>query len=131
MENTQSTQSPVSNDAGSAQNQPAKTTLLSAITYQNREDYEVFLNTMTGEHAVVALIAAANHAQSRGAYNLDEAELIAKSIRKLTAAPAANSNEAAATSQPEELTAPETVDQPLVKTTVKKPATKKAARSTK
>jgi hypothetical protein len=66
-----------------------KVTLLSAISYQNREDYEIFLKTMTGEHAVVTLIAAANHAQGRGAYNLDEAELIAKAIRKLTVDPAA------------------------------------------
>ncbi len=65
-----------------------KVTLLSAISYQNREDYEIFLKTMTGEHAVVTLIAAANHAQARGAYNLDEAELIAKAIRKLTVDPA-------------------------------------------
>jgi hypothetical protein len=67
-----------------------KTTLLSAISYQSREDYEIFLNTMTGEHAVVALIAAANHAQVRGAYNLDEAELIARAIRKLTVDPTKN-----------------------------------------
>lgn len=66
-----------------------KVTLLSAISYQNREDYDIFLKTMTGEHAVVTLIAAANHAQGRGAYNLDEAELIAKAIRKLTVDPSA------------------------------------------
>lgn len=68
-----------------------KVTLLSAISYQNREDYEIFLKTMTGEHAVVTLIAAANHSQAKGAYNLDEAELIAKAIRKLTVDPAASS----------------------------------------
>jgi len=32
-----------------------KVTLLSAISYQNREDYDIFLKTMTGEHAVVTL----------------------------------------------------------------------------
>jgi hypothetical protein len=67
-----------------------KVTLLSAISYTNRADYESFLASMTGEHAVVALIAAANHAQARGAYNLDEAELVAKAIRRLTVQPAAS-----------------------------------------
>jgi hypothetical protein len=71
-----------------------KVTLLSAISYQNREDYDIFLKTMTGEHAVVTLIAAANHAQARGAYNLDEAELIAKAIRKLTVDPATSQEKA-------------------------------------
>jgi hypothetical protein len=66
-----------------------KVTLLSAISYTSRADYEAFLTTMTGEHAIVTLIAAANHAQSRGAYNLDEAELVAKAIRKLTVQPEA------------------------------------------
>ena len=84
MENTTT---PTPAETGNAQELP-KTTLLSAISYQSREDYEIFLNTMTGEHAVVTLIAAANHAQVRGAYNLDEAELIARAIRKLTVDPA-------------------------------------------
>lgn len=80
-----------------AEQEQPKVTLLSAISYQNREDYEIFLKTMTGEHAVVTLIAAANHAQARGAYNLDEAELIAKAIRKLTVDPNASQNQAAST----------------------------------
>ncbi len=94
-----------------------KVTLLSAISYQNREDYEIFLKTMTGEHAVVTLIAAANHAQGRGAYNLDEAELIAKAIRKLTVDPSS----AAGASSEEVATESET--EPA--------ATKKSARSRK
>jgi len=85
-------QAPAQSEKQPTQELP-KVTLLSAISYQNREDYEIFLKTLTGEHAVVTLIAAANHAQGRGAYNLDEAELIAKAIRKLTVNPAETSTE--------------------------------------
>lgn len=89
MENVeQTTQTP-------AEQEVPKVTLLSAISYTSRADYEAFLTAMTGEHAVVTLIAAANHAQSRGAYNLDEAELVAKAIRKLTAQPEAPATEPA------------------------------------
>lgn len=96
-----------------------KVTLLSAISYTNKEDYLTFLEQMTGEHAVVALIAAANHAQARGAYNLDEAELIAKAIRKLTVKPAT------AEAQPE--VSPEQA----APTATAKAATKKPARAKK
>lgn len=63
------------------------TTLLSSISYTNPEDYEKFLANLTPEHAVIVLIAAANHCQTRGIFTLDESELIAKSIRKLSAQP--------------------------------------------
>lgn len=60
------------------------TTLLSSISYTNPEDYVKFLNSLTPEHAVIVLIAAANHCQARGMFTLDESELIAKSIRTLS-----------------------------------------------
>jgi hypothetical protein len=63
------------------------TTLLSSISYTNHEDYEKFLLSLTPEHAVIVLIAAANHSHSRGIFTLDESELVAKSIRKLSAHP--------------------------------------------
>lgn len=65
------------------------TTLLSSISYTNPEDYEKFLENLSPEHAVIVLIAAANHCQARGLFTLDESELIAKSIRKLSAQPQA------------------------------------------
>jgi hypothetical protein len=92
-----------------------KVTLLSAISYTSRADYEAFLTTMTGEHAIVTLIAAANHAQSRGAYNLDEAELVAKAIRKLTVQPEAQAE------------AP--VEAPIEAESAEAPAKKAAAKS--
>lgn len=65
------------------------TTLLSSISYTNPEDYEKFLANLSPEHAVIVLIAAANHCQARGMFTLDESELIAKSIRKLSVQPQA------------------------------------------
>lgn len=60
-------------------------TLLSSISYTNQADYDNFLANLTPEHAVIVLIAAANHCQAKGIFSLDEAELIAKSIKKLSA----------------------------------------------
>jgi hypothetical protein len=61
-----------------------KTYLLSTISYTDKADYDKFLNNLTPEHALIVLISAANHGQLKGAYNLDEAELIAKAIRTIT-----------------------------------------------
>jgi hypothetical protein len=61
-----------------------KTYLLSTISYSNRADYEKFLENLTPEHSLIVLISGVNHAQIKGAYNLDEAELIARAIRRLT-----------------------------------------------
>jgi hypothetical protein len=61
-----------------------KTYLLSTISYSNRADYEKFLENLTPEHSLIVLMSGVNHAQVKGAYNLDEAELIAKAIRRLT-----------------------------------------------
>lgn len=84
MENVEQTQPTAQEQVQEQAQEAPKVTLLSAISYTNREDYEAFLANLSGEHAIVALIAAANHAQARGAFNLDEAELVAKAIRKLT-----------------------------------------------
>lgn len=68
-----------------------KTYLLSTISYTDKADYDKFLENLSPEHALIVLISAANHGQLKGAYNLDEAELIAKAIRKIT--PSASQNE--------------------------------------
>ena len=63
------------------------TTLLGAISYESREDYENFLQNLSLEHAAVVLISAANFAQTKGIFTLEEAELIANSIKRLTSKP--------------------------------------------
>jgi hypothetical protein len=64
------------------------TTLLGTISYESREDYENFLQNLSLEHAAIVLISAANFAQARGIFTLEEAELIANAIKRLTTKPA-------------------------------------------
>jgi hypothetical protein len=66
---------------------PVITTLLGTISYESREDYDNFLQNLTLEHAAIVLISAANFAQSKGIFTLDEAELIANAIKRLTSKP--------------------------------------------
>lgn len=71
----------------SAEQTAPVTTLLGTISYESREDYDNFLQNLTLEHAAIVLISAANFAQSKGIFTLDEAELIANSIKRLTSKP--------------------------------------------
>lgn len=64
------------------------TTLLGTISYENRDDYENFLQNLTLEHSAIVLISAANFAQAKGIFTLEEAELISNAIKRLTTKPA-------------------------------------------
>lgn len=77
-ENTNTTQN------GAAEQAAPIATLLSSISYTNQEDYENFLKNLTAEHALIVLVSAANHCQAKGIFNLEEAELVAKAIRRIT-----------------------------------------------
>ena len=57
--------------------------LLGAISYESEEAYEAFLSKIDVNQAVFVLVAAAKYSQARGAYNLNESELIASAIRRL------------------------------------------------
>lgn len=57
--------------------------LLGSISYETDEAYEAFLEKMDLNQAVFVLVAASKFAQTRGAYSLNESELIATAIRKL------------------------------------------------
>jgi septum formation inhibitor MinC len=72
------------NTEETVQQEAPKTYLLSTISYTDKADYNKFLENLSPEHALIVLISAANHGQLKGAYNLDEAELIAKAIRTIT-----------------------------------------------
>jgi hypothetical protein len=72
------------NTEETVQNEVPKTYLLSTISYTDKADYDKFLENLSPEHALIVLISAANHGQLKGAYNLDEAELIARAIRTIT-----------------------------------------------
>jgi len=75
------------NDTVATEERKPIATLLGSISYENREDYESFLNNLSLEHAAIALISAATYAQSKGVYSLDEAELISKAIKRMTTKP--------------------------------------------
>ena len=56
---------------------------------------------LTQQQAIGLLVQGVQIAQSRGAYNLNEAELIAKAIRAFSS-PASETTDAATDTQPEE-----------------------------
>lgn len=84
MENTDKTTTAPETSAQEAPQAKPIATLLSSISYTDQADYDKFLANLTPEHAVLVLVSAANHCQSRGIFNLDEAELIAKAIKTLS-----------------------------------------------
>jgi hypothetical protein len=63
--------------------QEQKNVLLGTISYTNEDDYENFLSKMDLNQSLFVLIASANFGQSKGLYNLDESELVAKAIKTI------------------------------------------------
>lgn len=63
--------------------QEQKNVLLGAISYSDDSEYNEFLSNLDVHQSLFVLIASANFSQSRGAFNLDEAELVSKAIKVL------------------------------------------------
>ena len=80
-------------EATSPSEEQPKAVLLGAISYSDYSEYEKFLNGLDINQSIFVLIASCNHAQAKGAYNLDESELVAKAIK--TIKKATNSSEKA------------------------------------
>lgn len=84
--NTAETASPNKEAAVSAE-QPERNKpiakLLGTISYDNVEDFESFQANMTPQQIIIVLISAANYAQAKGAFNLEESELISRAIKRL------------------------------------------------
>jgi hypothetical protein len=57
--------------------------LFGTIQYGDDSSYEKFLSEMNINQAVFVLIASANYAQAKGAFNLLESEMIATAIRTI------------------------------------------------
>jgi len=57
--------------------------LLGTISYQSLEDYEKFLNNLDINQSLFVLISGCGFAQSRGAYSLEESELISRAIKTI------------------------------------------------
>lgn len=59
------------------------TVLLGSIAYSNLDDYNKFLDKMDINQSLFVLIAGCTFAQTKGAYSLSEAELVAKAIKTI------------------------------------------------
>lgn len=60
-----------------------KNILFGAITYADETAYENFIQNMNINQAIFVLVASANFAQAKGAYNLLESETISTAIRAI------------------------------------------------
>lgn len=60
-----------------------KNVLFSTISYQDDAAYENFISNMNMSQAVFVLIASANFAQAKGAFNILESEVLSTAIRKI------------------------------------------------
>ena len=60
-----------------------KNLLFGAIQYVDDTSYEKFLSEMNINQAIFILIASANFAQAKGAFNLLESEVLATAIRTI------------------------------------------------
>jgi hypothetical protein len=73
--NSQETQNP-------NQDSP-KNLLFGTISYVDDAAYETFLNNLNINHSIFLLIAAANFAQAKGAFSIQESETLARAVRLL------------------------------------------------
>tara|TARA_Y100000389_G_scaffold177628_1_gene190064 strand:- start:2333 stop:2683 length:351 start_codon:yes stop_codon:yes gene_type:complete len=57
--------------------------LLGSVSYQNLDDYNKFLDNLDVNQALFVLVSGCTFAQTKGAYSLDEAELVIKAIKTI------------------------------------------------
>lgn len=58
-------------------------TLFGAYQISNLVEFENMINTITKEQSIYFLVQSVNYAHKKGIFNLEECEVISKSIRKL------------------------------------------------
>lgn len=61
--------------------------LFGIISYYKKEDLSKFIDEMNNEQALYSVVQAARAAHKRGAYGIEESEVISKAIRVLTTPP--------------------------------------------
>ena len=83
-DNTKSPEAAVDNTAASNEEQktPANV-LLGSVSYSNLDDYNKFLENMDINQSLFVLISGCTFAQTKGAFTLEEAELISKAIKTI------------------------------------------------
>ena len=62
-------------------------TLFDIISYYKLEDLSKFIEEMNNEQALYTVVQATRAAHKRGAYGMEESEVISKAIRVLTTPP--------------------------------------------
>lgn len=77
-ETTQTQQTPAENPESTPKN-----ILFGTITYADEPAYENFIQNMNINQAIFVLVASANFAQAKGAYNILESETISTAIRAI------------------------------------------------
>lgn len=65
-------------------NQSTQISLLGSLRFTSEEHLELFLQTIDKNSAIYCLVEAVKYCNSRGAFTLGEAELLAKAIRALS-----------------------------------------------
>jgi hypothetical protein len=79
MENKESEVSVEKKEVAASEAQ--KNILFGTITYADDEAYENFLSNIDINQAIFVLVASANFAQAKGAFNILESEVLSSAIR--------------------------------------------------
>lgn len=66
------------------ENQENINTLFNTINYNEPHELNKFIDDMNLDQALFCLVHAARHAHNKGLYNIEESEVVSKSIRVLT-----------------------------------------------
>lgn len=80
MEDNTTTTTPSDNQNPEA---TPKNVLFGTISYADESAYENFVSNMNINQAIFVLVASANFAQAKGAYNILESETISNAIRTI------------------------------------------------
>ena len=62
-------------------------TLFDAINYTNLNDFDKFVQNLTGDQSLYCVVHAAKAAHKRGTFSIEESEVISRAIRVLTTPP--------------------------------------------
>ncbi len=62
-------------------------TLFDTINYTNLQDFDKFVQNLTGDQSLYCVVHAAKAAHKRGTFSIEESEVISRAIRVLTTPP--------------------------------------------
>jgi len=62
-------------------------TLFDTINYTNLNDFDKFVQNLTGDQSLYCVVHAAKAAHKRGVFSIEESEILSRAIRVLTTPP--------------------------------------------